>query len=134
MVEKVVTTTTVKITSLSRAPSRLGRTEAMASAADAPQMPTAPPVSSPNRAGKRRDLARNTPTPMVVATPRIARRIGAGPSIIASDTVMRTPSNATPNRRTVREVKSMPGLQAPSTDRKLKAMPRSRAKSMTGPP
>ena len=51
MVESVVTTTTARITSRSLS-LVFGRTEAMASAAEAPQMPTEPPESTPNAAAQ----------------------------------------------------------------------------------
>ena len=55
-----------------------------------------------------------------------------GGAVAICEKVMRMPSSATPTRSTSREVNSMPGLQEPSTARKLTAMPSSSANSMTG--
>ena len=45
-----------------------GSTEAMAIAADAPQIPTAPPDSKPSDAGLRKVLASKRPDAMVMQT------------------------------------------------------------------
>ena len=104
----------------------------MARAAEAPQMPTAPPDSTPNRDFSPRARAASQPKPMVVVTPTITVRIGMAPRPMIWLTVIRAPSSATPIRRMVLDEASIPGMQRPSSCRKWKAMPISRANSMTG--
>ncbi|MNE37078.1 hypothetical protein D3C80_1309160 [compost metagenome] len=110
----------------------LGSAAASASAAEAPQMAVAPPVSMPNRRWKPSALAATTDTLMVTATRITTSATGFQPSPAICSRVMRMPSRATPMRSTVRAVNSMPALHLPSADRKLSAMPSSRANSMTG--
>ena len=50
---------------------------------------------------------------MVVATPTITVATGASPREAIWPKVMRTPSKATPSRRTEREANSIPATQRP---------------------
>ena len=67
-----------------------------------------------------------------MVTPATTMAIGTGPSATICSTVIRAPSRATPVRRMAFEANSMPGMQRPSSCRKWKVMPNSRANSMTG--
>ncbi len=130
-VESAVTTTTVRMVSRSESLSR-GRTEAMARAAEAPQMPTAPPDSTPNARDRPRRGATSRPSVMVESTPTTTMRIGAGPRLMICSAVTRAPSKATPRRSTALDENSMPATQRPSSCRKWKAMPSRRPNSITG--
>jgi len=71
---------------------------------------------------------------MVSTTDSTTSSTGCQPSATTCAAVMRRPSSATPQRSTWRDVNSMPGLQAPSTERKFIAIPRISANSITGAP
>jgi hypothetical protein len=131
MVESVVTTTTARITSRSLS-LVFGRTEAMASAADAPQTPTEPPERRPNSRLRPSSRASSAPTIRVVAMPTTTMPIGTTPSAAICSTVIRAPSRATPVLSTAFEANSIPGMQRPSSCRKWKVMPNRSANSMTG--
>ncbi|MCY1466211.1 hypothetical protein D9M71_844770 [compost metagenome] len=88
----------------------------------------------PNRRWKPRALAATTETLMVTTTRITTSAIGFQPSAAICSRVMRMPSSATPIRSTVRAVNSIPALHGPSSARKFKAMPSSKANSMTGAP
>ena len=126
-----MTSTTVRMVSRSASRS-LGSTEAMARAAEAPQMPTAPPERMPKLRFSPRARAATAPKPMVEATPTTTVTIGAGPRLAIWLRVMRAPSSATPTRSTVLEATSIPATHWPSSCRKWKAMPISNANSITG--
>ena len=106
----------------------------MAMAADAPQIATAPPVSSARRHPRPSIRAPASPNRIVAKTPAMTRAIGSQPSPATRSALMRTPSNATPIRRIVWPDRSMPGTQRPSSARKPNAMPSSRASSIAGAP
>ena len=110
----------------------LGRTEAIASAAEAPQMPTDPPESTPKLRLCPSRRASSIPINTVVVTPAITMAMGTGPSAMICSTVIRAPSRATPVRSTALEANSMPGMQRPSSCRKWKVMPNRSANSITG--
>ena len=131
MVESAVTTTTARITSRSLS-LVLGRTEAMASAAEAPQIPTEPPESTPKLRLKPRARASSRPTRSVVVTPATTMATGTGPRATICSTVIRAPSRATPVRRMAFEANSMPAMQRPSSCRTWKVMPNRSANSITG--
>ena len=59
---------------------------------------------------------------------------GCQPKACTCEAVIFKPSKATPQRNTSLATKSMPGLQRSSCDKKLSAMPSSKAKSITGAP
>ena len=87
----------------------------MARAAEAPQIATAPPDSTPNvRFWPNRREAR-TPRPMVVTTPTITVTIGMTPRPRIWPAVILAPSSATPTRRIALDVNSMPATQRPSS-------------------
>ena len=130
-VDKAVTLITVRIVSRSLVSSR-GRTEAIASAAEAPQTATAPPERTPNIGDKPRRRANKSPIRMVVATPTITVATGHAPSEAIWLSVMRTPSRPTPRRRMERDENSIPATHRPSSCRKWNAMPNMSANSMTG--
>ena len=111
-----------------------GRAADSASAADAPQMATAPPVSSPKKPRKPSASAAITPTPMVASTEPSTSSTGGQPSAITGSNPMRSPSRATPQRSTLRAVNSIPGRQGPASARKFIARPSSSANSITGAP
>ena len=131
IVDSAVTLTTVRMVSRSLVSLR-GKTEAMASAAEAPQIATAPPERTPNIDDRPMRRAKRNPNRIVVATPTITVATGHGPSEAIWLSVTRTPSKPTPSRSTDREANSMPATQRPSSCRKWKAMPNSSANSMTG--
>ncbi|MCY1543660.1 hypothetical protein D9M68_794860 [compost metagenome] len=110
-----------------------------ASAADAPQMATAPPVSRPKNIWKPINRASTMPTAMVSATASTTMATGCQPSASTWSAVMRRPKSATPRRSTCRATKSMPAalrVACPPSScvRKFNAMPSSKANSMTGAP
>ena len=133
MVESAVTPTTVMTVSRSWC-GPFGSTAAMARAADAPQIATAPPVSTPKAGSSFAARASSQPTQIVAATAPTVSVSAPAPSDCIWSNVMRIPSSATPRRSTPREAKSMPGRQRASAERKLTAMPSSRANSITGAP
>ncbi|MNI48718.1 hypothetical protein D3C73_1032950 [compost metagenome] len=71
---------------------------------------------------------------MVTTTRITTSAIGFQPNAAICSRVMRIPSSATPMRSTVRAVNSTPALHGPSSARKFRAMPSSKANSMTGAP
>ena len=109
-----------------------GSAAASAIAADAPQIAVAPPLSRPNKVWKPSSRAASIDTAIVSATVSTTIAIGCQPSSAIWLSVMRSPSSATPTRSSVLAVNSMPGLQAPSPDRKFIARPSSSANSITG--
>ena len=111
-----------------------GSAAASASAADAPQIAVAPPLSRPNRMLKPISRATTIDAPIVSVTDSTTSNTGCQPSAATCASVIRSPSSATPQRSTWREVNSMPGLHGPSADRKFIAMPSKRANSITGAP
>ena len=128
-----MTTTTVMTVSRSCVGPR-GNTAAIASAADAPQIATAPPVSAPKPASSRALRASSQPLAIVSTTATAVSASTPTPSDWIWPKVMRMPSKATPTRRTVRDANSSPGWHRGSCERKLTAMPSNSAKSMTGAP
>ncbi|MCY1409540.1 hypothetical protein D9M71_248910 [compost metagenome] len=112
----------------------LGRAAARASAAEAPQIAVAPPVSMPKMRLKPKTLAATTETAMVATTTITTNATGFQPSVAICSSVMRIPSRATPRRRTVRAVNSIPALHLPSPARKFIAIPSSNANNITGAP
>jgi len=104
----------------------------MASAAEAPQIATAPPVSKPKLRVRPALRASTMPHRIVSNTALAASTSAAPPRDWIWSNVMRAPSSATPRRRIERDAKSIPGLQRSSWERKLTAMPSSSANSMTG--
>ncbi|MCY1364381.1 hypothetical protein D9M69_511810 [compost metagenome] len=111
-----------------------GSAAASASAAEAPQIAVAPPLSRPNSTLKPISRATTIDTPMVSASDTATSSTGRQPSATTCAAVMRNPSSATPQRSTWRAVNSMPGLHGPSAERKFIAMPRMSANSITGAP
>jgi hypothetical protein len=109
-----------------------GRTEAIASAAEAPQIATAPPERTPNIGDKPSRRASRNPNTIVVVTPTITVATGQAPSEAIWPSVMRTPSRPTPTRNTERDVNSMPATHRPSSCRKWNAIPNRSANSITG--
>jgi hypothetical protein len=108
MVDRAVTVTTARMVSRSASLPR-GRTEAMARAALAPQMPTAPPDSTPKLERRPMRLATNAPRPMVEPMPTMTMMIGVRPRPRIWLAVIRAPSRATPKRRMALDENSMPG-------------------------
>jgi len=102
----------------------------MASAADAPQIATAPPVSVPNALPSLRTRAARIPQRIVSVTVTTTSAIVPQPSAATCEMVMRNPRSATPMRRTLLDASWMPGRHLPSSARKLSAMPSSNAKSI----
>ena len=100
MVERVVTPTTVKAVSRSRE-ALLGKTLAMANAADAPQMAVAPPISTPKLLPTLNKRASSKPRAIVKPTDTINASTVCQPSVTTWSIVNRKPSKATPIRNTV---------------------------------
>jgi hypothetical protein len=111
-----------------------GSAAARASAAEAPQIAVAPPLSRPNSDWKPISLASSIDTLIVRTTETTTIPTGPQPSSAIWPTVMRKPSSATPKRSTWRAANSMPAAHGPSPDRKFIAMPSSSANSITGAP
>ncbi|MNE38589.1 hypothetical protein D3C80_1324930 [compost metagenome] len=112
----------------------MGSAAARANAAEAPQMAVAPPVSMPKRRLKPKSLAARTETAMVTTTTITTKATGFQPRVAICSRVMRIPNRATPRRRTVRAVNSIPALHLPSPARKFSAIPSSNANNITGAP
>lgn len=125
-VDSVVTPTTVRMV-LRSLVSFFGITADSASAAEAPQIATAPPVSRPR--SRCRPSARASSPPAQITSPTAASTVSTGPSPRSPtcSSVMRAPSSATPRRSTVRAANSIPGRQRPSSLRKCSDMPNSKA-------
>ena len=104
--------------------------EAIASAADAPQIATAPPVSVPKAVPSRNARATAMPLAMVRATAPTTSATVTQPSADTWATVMRSPRSATPVRSTTPDARWIPARHLPSSARKLSAMPSSSAKSI----
>jgi len=111
-----------------------GITAAMASAAEAPQIATAPPVSSANRHCRPNSGATTNPVPMVSATSAASNPAPNRPICARSSNAMRRPSRPTPSRSTVLAQNSTPARHGPLSCRKLNAIPSSSANSITGAP
>jgi hypothetical protein len=79
MVDSTVTVTTVSMVSLSLSGVR-GNTEAMAMAAEAPQIPTAPPDSTPKDRLSPSRWAAKAPSAMVLIIPPSTVAIGMPPN------------------------------------------------------
>ena len=73
--------------------SPLGKTEEIASAAEAPQIATAPAVRMPNGRLIPATRAPTTPNRMVSVTAAITMITGVGPSFMISEIVICAPSN-----------------------------------------
>ena len=131
IVESAVTQTTIN--NVSRCLSfQLGRTEATARVAAAPQIETAQAVNRLNRYLLPISLAIRTLVPIDRMT-----KIGTNnkvfiPSPEICSMVTLKPNNATPKRKIFLLENSIPGAQRSSAERKLKAIPISKANSMTG--
>ena len=111
-----------------------GRTAAIAAAAEAPQMATAPAVNTPKRRCMPVRDAQIRPKRMVRVTAQATPSMVCQPSPAICSNVMRPPRSATPMRRMERADSATPGAKRDSAEMKLKAMPRSSAKSTVGPP
>ncbi len=98
--------------------SPFGSTEEIASAADAPQIATAPAVRIPNGRLKPATRAPSTPNRMVAVTATMTRITGVGPSFMISEIVICAPSSPTAMRRMCLDANSMPATQGPSWERK----------------
>ena len=132
--DSTVTDSTVKTRSRSERSCR-GRTAAIAIAAEAPQIATAPPVSSAKRHLRPKSRATASANRIVATTPATTSSTSGQPRRASISTEMRAPSSATPSRSTVRAVIEMPGaVFAPSSARKFSASPRSSAISIAGAP
>ena len=109
MVESTVTPTTAS--RVKRSLSLVcGSTDEMASAAEAPQIATAPPESKPSSRGRFIHLASSRPAAIVSTTASTIASADQGPSLATWLKVMRAPRRATPIRKRIRPQKSMPGL------------------------
>ena len=111
-----------------------GSAAASASAAEAPQIAVAPPVSRPNKPRKPNSRATTIDTDIVTVTETTTSSSGCQPMAITWKMVMRSPSSATPMRSTLRAANPIPAVQRPSAPRKFIAMPSSSANSIAGAP
>ena len=109
-------------------------TAAIAAAAEAPQIATAPAVKTPNRRRRPVKEAQISPNTMVRVTAHATPSIVRNPRPIICSNVMRAPSKATPIRRMERDDSPTPGAKRDSAEMKLKAIPRSSANRTVGPP
>ncbi len=117
MVDSVVTPMTVNTVSRSWL-SPFGSTDEMASAAEAPQIATAPAVSRPNGRLRPKARAPTTPKPIVSSTATMTITTGVMPRCMISPMVIWAPSSPTAILRMRLEASSMPAMQRPSCDRK----------------
>ena len=102
----VITTISVKRSwCLSR-----GSTAAIAKAADAPQIATAPPDNTPWARVRPSRRASNSPQTRVLMTAATTVMAVTQPRPAICIAVIRAPSKPTPKRSTWREQNSMPGL------------------------
>src|SRR3954462_13824977 len=122
IVLSTVTPSTVKIRLRSEC-SFFGRTAAIAMAADAPQIATAPPVRSAKRHPRLNSRAPSIPNRMVRTTPAATKQRTPNPRLAISSTLIRIPRSATPKRRTPFALTAIPGTQRPSSARKWKTIP-----------
>ncbi len=95
-------------TTVSRSLFRRGQAQAIAMAAEAPQMPTAPPDNTPNRASAVIVRASSHPKPIVPQTARITIATVGQLSAPICWKVTRSPSSATLMRSSVRAEKLIP--------------------------
>ena len=105
----MVTEITVKIVAL-LVSSSSGITDAIASAADAPHMATAPLVIIPIRFDSPIIRADKKPNIIVAKTPVVTTMIGNMPSDAMSSRVIRRPNKAMPMRNSVVEENLMPAV------------------------
>src|SRR5437899_1250547 len=111
-----------------------GSTAAIAIAADAPQMATAPPDRTPSVAGRPSHFDKPQPNSIVVTSAQITVTIGAMPNDTICANVTFAPNRPTPVRSTVLVQNSIPGRQVASCDRKWNAKPKNSAYNNCGPP
>ena len=103
-------------------------------AAEAPHIPTAPPVNTPKRFCKPSALAKTTPRPIVLPIATINNTAVCQPSAAKSPNAMRNPNNATPIRKIWRAVNSIPSLHVVPSYKNDIAMPNSKANNIAGAP
>jgi len=104
----VVTPTTVRIVWRSES-LLLPSTEAIASAAEAPQIATAPADNIAKSRGSFSMRAMTVPIASVMMTPPTTIPAVSIPRLSTSPHVILAPSSATPNRRILLELKRIPG-------------------------
>jgi len=131
MVDSVVTATMVNSTSRSDL-SLPGITAASASAAEAPQIATAPPVRMANRQPRENSFAQRKPKPMVSAIRPATVINPEAPMLVMSPSVMRAPKSTMPSRSSDLEAKTTPSDVRSWSAMKLNAMPIKSANSMAG--
>ena len=131
MVDSAETPITVNSVALSLAGCD-GSAAESASAAEAPQIAVAPPLSRPYIVLKPIIRATAIDTRMVITTEPTTSRTGCQPRADICSKVMRTPSRATPILSSERAANSMPGRQTLSSVRKFSAIPSSSANSISG--
>ena len=133
IVDKMVTPTTVN-TSLSSDLSSFGRIAAIAKAADAPQIATAPAERKAKRPRKPKNREAANPNPIVNGTINTTIATIGQPSSLIIPKLIRSPNNATPNRNNVFDVYEIPGPQLGSSTRKFRLIPNKSASNMDGAP
>ena len=133
MVLRVVTPITVNSVSCFSL-SLPGSTLLIAIAAEAPQMPTEPPVKTPSWVPKPIIREHNVPNAIVSKTPTQTPATGSQPSSIRSVKVIRNPNSATPRRKICVALSSIPGTTRGFSMRKWKARPNSSPMSIAGAP
>ena len=130
---KVVTPRTVKSVCLCLA-SDSGSAALMAIAADAPQIPTAPPVSRPRCRSQSRSRDHITPKSSVIITAAQTTSIELQPSVATSLTLSLSPSNATPNFRQGPDAHTSPRVNRSDSLRKWHERPYNKPISLVGAP
>ena len=104
-----MTPTTVKI-NLSSDRSSLGNIAAIAIAAEAPQIATAPAERNAKRYLNPKIRETLSPNPIVTITDATTNITMGHPSRVRTSPLIRTPSNATPTRNSCCELKAIPDL------------------------
>jgi hypothetical protein len=107
---------------------------ANASAADAPQIATAPPAKAPNELLKPSQRAARTPLTIVSAATAAMAANATSPRSAICPVVMRRPTSTMPIRSNVRDAKARPGASRSSAPRKFMASPTSNAIKVSGAP
>ena len=111
-----------------------GSTALIAIAAEAPQMPTAPPVSNPKSRSQPSARYQMTPKSSVINTAAQTANTAGQPRAATSPTLSLTPSKATPNRRHGPDAHSSPRAKRSDSLRKWHDRPSNRPISIAGAP
>ena len=131
MVDSIVTPTMVK-TSRSSLFSSLGKTDAMAMAADAPHIATAPADRTAKRFFPEVNFAIASPKPIVAAMLSASSSTIASPRSATISKLILAPSSATPTRSNGLAPNEIPGWSMDERLSLFSAMPNTSASNMAG--